>query len=262
MLAILSLDVVPLAGVFCGTLLAILLSSEFGFRAGRWRRARSDQEKEGPVGGMVAAELGLLAFLLAFIFGIAAARFDERRRLVIDEANAIGTAYLRAALLPEPPRAETRGLLRDYVNARTAHTAGMPVRDMIQKSEAMHTRLWAQVVAVSRLDNRSVPAGLFTQAVNDVIDIHSKRVQTAIWGRVPITVWAVLLVVVICSFAAMGYQSGLAGAARSPAVVAIAITFAVVIWMVVDLERPLDGLLRVSQQPLVDVRNSMINDPP
>src|SRR5215469_16174147 len=111
------LDALPLWGLFIAILLVVLLSVECGYRLGRYRRNRHEQEKETPVGTMVGATLGLLAFILAFTFGLAAARFDTRRQVLLDEANAIGTSYLRAGILPERGE-QIRGLLRDYVGAR------------------------------------------------------------------------------------------------------------------------------------------------
>src|SRR5262245_51151559 len=111
------LDALPLWALFIVILLVVLLSVEFGYRLGRYRRRRHEEEKEAPLGTMVGAILGLLAFILAFTFGLAATRFDTRRQVVLDEANAIGTTYLRAGMLPEQGQ-QVRGLLRDYVAAR------------------------------------------------------------------------------------------------------------------------------------------------
>src|SRR5438045_2424754 len=93
------LDAVPIWGLFLATIGVVVLSVEAGIWLGRYRRRQTDQEKEAPVGGIVAATLGLLAFVLAFTFGLAATRFDARRQVVVKEANAIGTAYLRAGML-------------------------------------------------------------------------------------------------------------------------------------------------------------------
>src|SRR5882757_7695151 len=112
------LDVLPLPGVYLIMTLVALLAVELGFRLARNRLRRSLGEDQAPVGAIVGATLGLLAFLLAFTFGLAAARFDSRKGFVLEEANAIGTTYLRAALLPEPQRAEIRALLREYVDMR------------------------------------------------------------------------------------------------------------------------------------------------
>src|SRR5271165_1506020 len=101
------LDLLPIWGVFLATVAVVLLAVEGGFRLGQYQRRRSEQEDKPPVGEMVAATLALLAllaFMLAFTFGLAASRFDVRSGLVIDEANAIGTTYLRAGLLPDSIR--------------------------------------------------------------------------------------------------------------------------------------------------------------
>ena len=105
------------------------LALEGGYRLGRWRHDRPAEEKETPVGAMVGSILGLLAFLLAFTFGMAATRFEARRQAVLDEANAIGTTYLRARLLPEPQRTESAKLLREYVDVRISGSRKTRWRD-------------------------------------------------------------------------------------------------------------------------------------
>src|SRR5436189_2549739 len=111
------LDALPLWGVFIAILFVVLISVECGYRLGKYRRSQREQEKEAPVGTMVGATLGLLAFILAFTFGLAASRFDTRRQVLLDEANAIGTTYLRAGMLSKQGE-QIRALLRDYVDAR------------------------------------------------------------------------------------------------------------------------------------------------
>ena len=112
------LDFVPLWAVFLATGALLWLAMEGGYRIGRWRHARIVDEKEQPVGAMVASILGLVALVLGFTFSLAASRFDARRMAVLEEANAIGTTYLRARLLPEPQRSEVARLLREYVEVR------------------------------------------------------------------------------------------------------------------------------------------------
>jgi hypothetical protein len=251
------LDVVPLWAFLAATLLGILLAVETGYRLGISRRARADHEKETPVAGMVAAELGLFAFLLAFTFGLAATRFEARRQILLDETNAVGTAYLRAALLPEPHRTEVRRLLREYVDVRLAAVVQGTLQVGLRRSTELHDRLWAEVVAAAAQDPHSIPTGLFIQAVNDVIDIHAKRVMLGVRNRIPVSVWLVLFSVAALSFGAMGYHGGLTGTRRSPAAVAVAVTFAVVIGLIADLDRSQQGMLRVSQLPMTELRRSM-----
>jgi hypothetical protein len=251
------LDQLPLWGLFLATVAVVLLSVEGGFRLGRLRRERSEPEKESSVGAMVGATLGLLAFMLAFTFGLAAARFDTRRQVLLDEANAIGTTYLRAALLPEPQRSEARRLLREYVDVRLKGVQPGQVQQAISESSALHDRLWAQAVAAAEKDPRSIPTGLFIQSLNEVIDVHAKRVMFGVRNRLPSTLWGALYFVTVLGMAEIGYHEGLTSPRRSPAVLALVLTFSAVTFLIADLDRPQEGLLRVSQQSMIDLRHSL-----
>ena len=134
------LDALPLWALFIFILGVVLLSVECGYRLGKYRRSRREEEKEAPLGTMVGATLGLLAFILAFTFGLAAARFDSRRQVLLDEANAIGTTYLRAGMLPERGE-QIRGLLRDYVGARLEAVRSGNVAEGIRRSEDIQQKV-------------------------------------------------------------------------------------------------------------------------
>jgi hypothetical protein len=237
-------------------LLLVLLSIEGGYRLGKHRRSRSEEEKEAPVGAMVGATLGLLAFILAFTFGLAATRFDTRRLVLLDEANAIGTTYLRAGMLPER-REEIRTLLRDYVDTRLEAVRSGNVTAGIRRSEQLQDQLWAQAVAIGEHNPTSIVVGLFVQSLNDVIDLHAKRVTAGLRNRIPGAIWVALFAVAILSLGAMGYHAGLSRTSRSLAELAVAFTFSVVIGLIADLDRPQEGILTVSQQALIDLRQSM-----
>lgn len=252
------LDVFPLWALLIAIMLLVLLSIEGGYRLGKFV-GRPEQEKDTPLGEMVGATLGLLAFLLAFTFGLAASRYDTRRELVLDEANAIGTTYLRAAMLPEGGD-ELRALLRQYVDLRLAATDPRQLPQLIRRSELLQNRLWERSIPIATRHPDSIVAGLFVQSLNEMIDIHAKRLAHG-RNRIPPAIWAALYGVTVLSFAALGYHAGLARGRRSPAVVPVAFTFAVVIGLIADLDRPREGALTVSQQPLIDVRQSM-NPPP
>jgi hypothetical protein len=250
------IDALPLWALFAVILLVVLLSVECGYRLGKFRRSRSEQEKEAPVGTMVGATLGLLAFILAFTFGLAAARFDTRRQVLLDEANAIGTTYLRAGILPEQ-REEIRALLRDYVGTRLEAIRSGNIAEGIRQSENIQHQVWAQAVAVGEKNPNSIVVGLFIQSLNEVIDLHAKRVQAGLRSRIPGAIWVGLFAVAALSLATMGYHAGLVGTRRSLAVLAVAFTFSVVIELIADLDRPQEGVLRVSQRALLDVQRSM-----
>src|SRR5437899_3173260 len=173
------LDALPLWGVFIAILFVVLISVECGYRLGKYRRSRHEQEKQAPVGTMVGATLGLLAFILAFTFGLAAARFDARREVLLDEANAIGTTYLRAGLLAEPHRTEVRKLLREYVDVRLDAANTRNAEPALRRSEEIHGLLWAHATAVAEKKPESIVVLLFVESLNQLIDLHAKRVQVA-----------------------------------------------------------------------------------
>ena len=141
------IDALPLWVLFIFILLVVLLSVEFGYRLGKYRRRRREEEKEAPLGTMVGAELGLLAFILAFTFGLAAARFDTRRQVLLDEANAIGTTYLRAGMLPERGE-QIRDLLRDYVAVRLEAVQPGKLSEGIRRSEDIQQKVWTEAETV------------------------------------------------------------------------------------------------------------------
>jgi len=251
------LDALPLWSLFLATVAIVVLSVEAGYRLGGYRRRRSDQEKDAPVGAIVASTLGLLAFMLAFTFSLSATRFDARRMVVVEEANAIGTTYLRAGLLPQPHGAQIRKLLREYVDSRLLAIQPGNTAQAIVMSADLQRDLWSQATAVSDQDSRSIVTGMFVQSLNEVIDLHSKRVMLALRNRVPELVWIALYFITIVSMSTLGYQEGLAGSRRSLAVLALALTFSAVMLLVADLDRPQEGMLRVGQRSMIDLKDSL-----
>jgi len=250
------LDALPLWGLFVSIVVLVLAAIEGGYRLGTYRHHQPGREKDAPVGAMVGAMLGLLAFMLAFTFGMAASRFDTRKQLVLSEANAIGTTYLRASMLPER-RDEVHDLLRSYVDSRLDAVRSGRVEDEILMSEGIQGQLWTAATAVGRQHPDSIVVGLFIQSLNEVIDLHAKRVTASLRNRIPAAIWAALLTIAALSLAAMGYHAGLVGTVRSLAVIVVALTFSSVIALIADLDRPQEGTLTVSQQALIDVRQSM-----
>lgn len=251
------LDPFPLWSILPLTVFFGLAAFELGFRVAHYRQQQHQEEKESPVGGMVAGTLGLLAFMMAFTFGLAGARFEERRKVVLDEANAIGTNYLRAEMLPEPMRTEVKNLLREYVDLRLeAVQQPEKLAEAVSKSEELHGRLWVQAVAVTEKD-RSPIAALFVSSLNDVIDLHATRVMAGLQSRIPAVIWIVLYVLALLAMEMIGYHAGLANSRRSIAAVALIIGFSLVLFLIADLDRPGQGMLRVSQQSMIDLRKSM-----
>ena len=238
----------------------LLFATEIGFRLGRRGQSKGNEPARSQINTLQAASLGLLALLLGFTFSMAVTRFDTRKQLVLDEANAIGTTYLRAQLLPDPSRKEVSNLLRRYVDVRLEFYQAGINRARIQKAvddtEKLHTALWSYVITTGGQDPRAIPTGLFIQSLNDVIDLHAKR-EAALKNHVPESIFILLLTIAVLSLALVGYGAGLGGVRHLVPTVISVILIASVILLIMDLDRPRRGLIRVSQQSMVDLQNSL-----
>ena len=148
------LDALPVGGVFIVFAVIAMAGYEAGFRLGRWWQNREPGEQEGPTGVLVGSILALLAFLLAVTMGMASDRFDARRQIVLDEANAIGTTYLRAGYLPDTASSEIRELLREYVPLRIRLTGSPDPQADIARSQTILNRLWAIAEGVAKTTNQ------------------------------------------------------------------------------------------------------------
>lgn len=251
------LDCLPLWALFVAVLAGVLISMEVGYRLGRHRSQRSEHEKESSVGAAVAATLGLLGFMLVFTFSTAGSRFDARRQAVLEEANAIGTTYLRAGLLPEGRGKIVRSLLRQYVDVRLEAVRTAEIEATLRSSQELHNRLWAEAEAAGTKYPESIQVGLFVQSLNETIDLHTTRVVAGLYSRIPLTIWIALYGITALTMLGVGYHAGLTSNVRSLAFAMLAITFSAVLLLVADLDRPGEGMLRVSQQALVDLRATM-----
>ncbi len=252
----------PLWAVFVLTFVICMAAVEAGAAlAGITLRQKNEKEAEGPLGSLVGALLGLLAFILAFTFGIASSRFDTRKQLVLDESNAIGTTYLRAGLLPQTQGLEVRRLLREYADIRlNAKTEN--VQATVKRSEEIHGRLWSQAKALVQEDMDSELRSLFISSLNELIDLHQSRKTVALQYRIPGTVWLSVYLLSAISMLAVGYQVGMSGMRRLRGTPVLAAAFSLVILMIADIDRPGEGTLRVSQQPIADVQQMMLQDSP
>jgi hypothetical protein len=251
------LDALPLWALFTATLALALLSFEGGFWVGKRWRQRLEQEQEIVVRGLVGGMLGLEAFMLAFTFGAAASHFDSRRLALLDEANAIRTAYLRADLLPEPHRAEIRNLLREYVDVRVEAVRSGKIESGIARSEELHSQLWSQAADSREKTPSPAFAVQFIQSLNEIIALHTRRVIAGLEFRIPNIIWSVLYAITALAAASIGYHSGLTGRNRPLVALALILAFSAVILLIEDLDRPLYGLLEVSQRALIDLQSMM-----
>jgi hypothetical protein len=254
------LDSVPLWGILAGVVALLCLGLEAGFRFGQWRKSRIPDEREQLAGAMVASILGLVALVLGFTFSLGAQRFDARRLGVLDEANAIGTTWLRTRFLPQPQGTESKRLLREYVDVRLRAVQQGRTAEEISRSNELQMQLWDHAVE-ARQASDSISTGLYIQSLNQVIDLHATR-MLSLRSRIPLVLWLALYFLATLGITAVGYQSGLAAARRSPAAIALVLAFTCVLYLIADLDRGQEGLLRVSQNPMLELQESMKEQKP
>jgi hypothetical protein len=232
--------------LFMTICIALFASSVLGYRLAFSTRINEDSHHHEHITGLRDGLFVLLGLLLGFAVAIVLPRFDERRQLVIDEANAIGTTMLRAEILPEPQRGRTLELLRAYVVvrydfARETLLDRPALNRQTQRTKALQGQLWQQIVAVTQ-ENQTAVIAAYLQALNDMIDVAEKRLA-AFENRVPNTVWIIFIVAIFQSFA-----TGFSLTRRFWfSLVMTPLVIAVVMALLADLDSPRTGLIRVEQ---------------
>ena len=254
------IESVPIGGIYAGVALLMMLCCEIGYRIGDRARTRQDKEAPASLGSMVGGLLAMLGFVLALSFSMAASQHDLRKSNVLEEANAIGTAYLRADLLDPRHRGTVQELLREYVDVRLQAVAVLPLDVVVSKSLEIHSRLWAEVVTAA-METPDTNTALAVQSINHVIDLHEKRLTGAVHNRIPVTVWISLFLISAFTMATIGIQVGLTGKRRLIAIIPLVLAFSVLVTLVVDLNRPSSGLITVGQQAMLDVQRGMRASP-
>jgi hypothetical protein len=240
----------------CAFLALTLAAAEVGFRVGRKFEASTSDNTRSQISTIQAAILGVLALLLGFTMSMAVSRFEVRKQLVLDEANAIGTSFLRTQLLPAPEGPEIESLLRQYVNVRVQYgTAGNDLArlDSLRIQTAhLQTEIWTRAAIYAQRDPNPVKAGLLLQSLNQVIDLEASR-WMAIQNHVPESVLSVNAVVGLLAATLVGYAFGVNGRRNFFAMCALALAITLVLAVIIDLDRPRSGFMRSSQQPMIDL---------
>lgn len=235
-------------------LFSILIGAfELGFRLGRRRGTTGEA---GAIGTIQGAILGLLALLLGFSYSGAASRFLDRQLLIVQEANAIGTAALRADLLEAPHRTRLKELLRDYSLARIemhGEIDSPPSSPLRQKVEQLQKELFQ--TAVDGIRSTPVLGGPVLNPINELIDLHTTRLA-AQRRHLPLPIFALLILCAAVSLASVGYGNGLLGR-RELLSYGLVFLVAATLWITLDLDFPRIGLIRIDQTPLVDAVNSL-----
>ena len=241
---------------------AMLLAIEVGWRIGRARHERDSSGAATGTGAIDGAIFGLMGLLLAFTFSGAASRFETRRSLIVEESNTIGTAYLRLDLLPAEAQVELKEDFRRYVDSRLAIYRALPnielAKQELGRSAEIQRRIWSRAVAATKEGNNPGATSLVLSTINDMIDITLTR-TVATQTHPPAMIFIVLVVMVLASALLAGYNMSAAKARNWTYRITFALLVTVALYLILDLEFPRFGLVRVDafDQLLVDVRNAM-----
>ena len=222
------------------------------------------EEDEGPIGAAVNATLGLLAFILAFSFGLTASRFDNRRQLFLDEVTAIETTALRAELIPEPDRTEVRELIHRYVDLRLDFPLTKEaVLDRVRQSEEVQRQIWPHAARLANADLKNADiVSLFVESVNEMMNVQTRRVTIGSY-HIPSLVWFVLFGVTILSMIEVGYLFGRAQNVNWLFLFAVSLAFSGVMVLIADLDRSGAGVvaaITVNQQPVIDMHRRVYGE--
>jgi len=242
-------------------LAAMLLGAELGYRFGRRGRQTHNELTRTQIISIQAATLGLLALLLGFTFSMAISRFEYRKQMVVQESNAIGTAALRSQFLPTSRDEEVNKLFRRYVEIRLGsvlHTLqGSSGREQLDlEIRTIQRQLWRIASEAAEAEPRSIPLGMFTHAMNEVINIKSQR-DIAVANHVPESVLLFLFAFAVLAAVVLGYGNGLVGGRIMSLTAAYCVIVGLAIMLIIDLDHPQQGLARTSQQSMIELQEIM-----
>ncbi len=244
---------------------SLLVAIEAGYRIGR--RVASDVEEASRthVNTVQASLIGLLALLLGFSFSMALHRYEMRSVAVAEEANVAGTTYLRAELLPVALRAPARELLRRFVDQRiSAGTVNLAQEELraekLKEIDQTFAQLWSIARQAAAEDGRPVTSGFFIQSLNDLIDSYGRR-NASLDRHVPEVVLHLLFGTFLLAAAIVGYAAGLAEHRASFVTYLMVGLIALLVFIVIDLDRPRRGFIEVDHGPLIHLRSAFAESP-
>jgi hypothetical protein len=243
--------------IYAVTIVLIAGAAEFGTWTGLRRYEARGNNSD--INTLASSALGLLALLIAFSFSMALSRYETRRDLVLKEANAIGSTANFALMLPPSEQGAILNMLREYATVRMAlsgpHDSSSMKRD-VARSLDLQARLWRQATAAAAAEPQSLPVYSFVSSLNEMNNVHESRL-TALRNQVPVVVVLMLVGSAMVAMGFTGYNAGVSGARRHIADLIMSVMIATLIVLVMDLDRPYRGLIRVSEQALVDVAKSL-----
>lgn len=247
-------------GLFVIPMIIVLVPIFIGQYYGIYRsKKKPDELQRESVGTAVGAAFALLAFMLAFTFQIATDRYSTRKELLLTEVTNIRTAYLRAGLLPDPIRSDSKKLLAEYVEIRVDFANDATnVLTLITRSQEILDNLWIYTERLAEQDRSSEVYALFTQSVNDLVDNYNHRITMSLEYRIPSVILWILFIIASLSFLTLGYQFGISGKGSFMINLMLAIVFAVVMFLILTLDRPETGVARLNQKPVLTLQKQLM----
>jgi hypothetical protein len=239
---------------FVATVVFLWLSCLVGI-ALRKRRSDITEEERGDYGVLLAAMLTLLGLIIGFTFSMAGTRYDQRKNLEEEEANAIGTEYVRADLLPADAAEKVRGLLRSYLEQRVLFYtySGDQLREVNATTAKLQAELWEAVKAPAGTDRSAVEA-LTVSGMNDVLNSQGYT-QAAWWNRIPLAAWGLMWAIAICCNLMIGFYLR----PKDPKSIrfVMPVVIAVALLLIADIDAPRRGIITVHPQNLVSLTDSI-----
>ena len=232
----------------------IVLAIELGYRLGQRTQKLLVEPTKSQINAIQASMLALLALIIGFTFSLSLQRFNDRATAVVDEANAIGTTYLRTHLLPEAVRSDAQKLTREYIDFRLkAGSVSLNKDDerlsVITKSDARLGELWDLTAEAAREDGGAVTSGLFITSLNETIDSFGSR-DAIVKRHVPELVLLLMFATFILTGAVIGYANGAEDHRPSIAAYVLAFLISLLVFIIIDLDRPRRGLIQVPQDSI------------
>jgi len=263
-------DQISISLLFVLTVVFMLLMLESGYRFGLRAQEKPSKAQIAQVRALMGATLGLLAFMLAFAFSNAQTHFENRVQLQIDEAVVAKSTFMRADLAGEPLRTRARELLLDYIDGRVELNSMIgqgrvgAVFPLMRRAEEIQLKLWSLGMKDRlRVDNEiggAPKSDEFMTSVLSLMEMHTYRAQAALVNRLPVIIWLTLYFTAVMSMIVVGYQAGLS-AKRSPiATYSLALAFAAVMMLIMDLDRPLQSLFQLDKTVMTQLADFMRNE--
>lgn len=250
----------PIWVVVLALLVLTFVASEIGYRLGRVRRNPEPEPSRAVTGLLKTSIVGLVALLLGFSFSITSTRYSQRERMVLDEANSIGTCYLRAGILPDPWKTQIRAALRRYTDLRLEHFEHARTPSEFERTtremDAALGDLWSAVEQAAQAVPQLMPATQIVPSANQVIDLAGMRAW-ATFNQMPPVVVLLLGLCVLVSSLLTGHSSGQTGRRHFGISLAMNILLMMVLFVILDFDRSRQGFIQLNHAPLVSVQQQM-----